>query len=62
MQNINQRIEGSKLIIEIDLSQEQGPSTRGKSITIANSGFGTINHPEFKDCGFKLNVWKRLPK
>jgi hypothetical protein len=35
--NIAARVEGRTLIIEIDLDQDFGPSSSGKSITIASS-------------------------
>ncbi len=62
MQNITQRIEGNKLIIEVDLTQEIGLSDNGKSINVANSGFAILSDPEYHSYGFKLNVWKRVLK
>lgn len=62
MQNVTQRIEGNKLILEIDLTQEIGLSETGKTINVANSGFATLKDPDYFSYGFKLNVWKRLVK
>lgn len=62
MQNINQRVEGSKLILEIDMAQDFGVSQSGKTMTVANSGFAKVEHPEITGIGFKLNVWKGLKK
>lgn len=62
MQNIVQRIEGNKMILEIDLTQDFGKSTSGKTLTVANSGFAKIEHPAVQNGGFKLSVWKGIPK
>lgn len=59
MENITQRIEGNKLIIEVDLTHEIGLSNNGKSVNVANSGFAILNDPDYHSYGFKLNVWKR---
>jgi hypothetical protein len=41
MLNITQRIENGKLILEIDLSQDHGPSSTGRSNIVASTkGWG----------------------
>jgi hypothetical protein len=43
MQNVKTTVKGTKLTIEIDLSQDFGPSTSGKTNIIATtSGFTSI--------------------
>lgn len=37
MTNVETKIEGNKLIITVDLSQNQGPSSTGKTDGIASS-------------------------
>ena len=37
MQNVKWEIKDGKLIIEIDLSEEFGPSKSGKTITVAST-------------------------
>ena len=37
MQNINYEVKDDKLMIEIDLTKEFGPSKSGKTITIAST-------------------------
>jgi len=37
MQNVKWEINGDKLIIEIDLTKDFGPSKSGKTITIAST-------------------------
>jgi hypothetical protein len=37
MQNVEWKIDGDKLIIEVDLTKEFGPSKSGKTITIAST-------------------------
>jgi hypothetical protein len=56
MQNVNMKVEGSKLIIEVDLTQNHGPSKSGKSDTVASThGFAKI--PGTKDTRIGLNVF-----
>jgi len=37
MQNIQMRREGDKLLIEIDLSKDFGPSASGKTVIVAST-------------------------
>ena len=37
MQNVEWKVDGDKLIIEVDLTKEFGPSKSGKTITIAST-------------------------
>jgi len=56
MQNVNYEVKDDKLIIEIDLTKEFGPSKSGKTITIASTrGNQTI---EGTDVVIGLNVYK----
>lgn len=59
MQNVTQRVEGNKLVIEIDLTQNFGPSTSGKTNIVAKSGFAKVEHPAIEGVGYNLNVWKK---
>ena len=38
LQGATHRIEGNKLILEIDLTQDFGPSSTGRSHVVASSG------------------------
>jgi len=56
MQNVKYEIKDDKLIIEIDLTKEFGPSKSGKTITIASTrGNQKI---EGTDAVIGLNVYK----
>ena len=56
MQNVKWEIKDDKLIIEIDLTMELGPSKSGKTITIASTrGNQKI---EGTDAVIGLNVYK----
>jgi hypothetical protein len=44
MQNVAMRVDGDKLVIEVDLSKEIGPSSSGKTILIASTE-GNANVP-----------------
>jgi hypothetical protein len=51
MQNVAMRVDGDKLVIEVDLSKEIGPSSSGKTILIASTE-GNANAPGHE--GMKL--------
>lgn len=58
MQNIITKVEGSKLIIEVDLTKEFGPSKSGKTIVIASTqGNQRVAGPK-GDVMVGLNVYK----
>jgi hypothetical protein len=61
MKNIQMTVEGDKLIITVDLNQEFGLSSSGKSITIASTE-GNISVPGREDVKVGLNVYKPKPK
>ena len=61
MKNIQMTVEGNKLVITIDLNQEFGLSSSGKSITIASTE-GNISVPGHEDVKVGLNVYKPKPK
>ena len=61
MKNIQMTVDGDKLIITVDLSQEFGLSSSGKSITIASTE-GNISVPGREDVKVGLNVYKPKPK
>ena len=56
MENVVMRIEGEKLIIEIDLSVKGKPSKSGKSVVIATTR-GNAQIPE-RDELIGLNVYR----
>ena len=56
MQNVEWEIKGDKLIIEIDLTKEFGPSKSGKTITIASTRGN--KQVEGTDAIIGLNVYK----
>ncbi len=55
--NMETRVEGNKLVIEVDLTKEYGLSGSGKSIKIASSD-GNIAVPGREDVKIGLNVYK----
>ncbi len=61
LKNIQMSVEGNKLIITVDLDQEFGLSSSGKSITIASTE-GNISVPGREDVKVGLNVYKPKPK
>ena len=56
MQNVKYEIKNNKLIIEVNLTQEFGPSKSGKTITIASTRGNT--KIEGTDAVLGLNVYR----
>ena len=61
MKNIQMDVEGQKLIITVDLSQEFGCSSSGKSMIIASTE-GNIPVPAHDDLKIGINIYRPLPK
>ncbi len=55
--NIVTRIEGDKLIMEVDLTQEHGETGSRKSTKVASSD-GNMSIPGREDIKIGLNVYK----
>lgn len=59
MKNVNMKVEGQKLIIEVDLTKEYGRSASGKTIIIASTeGNAKIAAAVPGDVNVGLNVYK----
>ncbi len=61
MKNIEIKVDGDKLTIIVDLSQEFGLSSSGKSITIASTE-GNVSVPSREEVKIGLNVYKPRSK
>lgn len=61
MKNVEMNVEGDKLIIVVDLKQEFGLSSSGKSITVASTE-GNISVPGHEEIKIGLNIYKPRPK
>ena len=61
MKNVETKVDGNKLTIIVDLSQEFGLSSSGKSITIASTE-GNVAVPGSEEVKIGLNVYKPRPK
>lgn len=61
MKNVQINIEGDKLVIVVDLNQEFGLSSSGKSITVASTE-GNIAVPGREEVKMGLNIYKPRPK
>ena len=57
MKNMSMQVNGSKLVIEVDLSQDLGPSKSGKTVLIASSE-GNVSCPGREDVKVGLNVYR----
>jgi hypothetical protein len=57
MKNMNMQVNGNKLVIEVDLSQDLGPSKSGKTILLASSE-GNVPCPGREDVKVGLNVYR----
>ncbi|GCE09216.1 hypothetical protein [Dictyobacter aurantiacus] len=61
MKNIEMKVEGDKLIITVDLTQEYGFSASGKSITIASTD-GNVSIPEHEHIKAGVNIYRPRSK
>ncbi len=55
--NVNMRVEGKKLIIEVQMDQDFGPSKSGKTIIIASTE-GNVSAPGNDEVKVGLNVYR----
>jgi len=63
MKGVNKRVEGDKLILEIDLNQNFGESSTGRSFVIASSeGFEKIEERPGMSFSLNVNLSKRHAK
>ena len=58
MKNVDMKLEGNTLIIKVDLSQESGPSSSGKTVIIASTE-GNVSVPGMEDKKVGLNVYRK---
>ncbi len=58
--NVEARIENNKLIIEVDLTQDHGPSTTGKTNVIATTAGSRAIPTEFGTVLVGVNVNKKI--
>ncbi|MBN1627577.1 MAG: hypothetical protein JW944_13720 [Deltaproteobacteria bacterium] len=58
MKNVQLKVEGNILKIEVDLSKEFGPSASGKTIIIATTE-GNVSIPGTEDKKIGLNVYRK---
>jgi hypothetical protein len=58
MKNVEMAIEGNILVIKVDLSKEFGPSSSGKTISIASTE-GNVSVPGMEEKKIGLNVYKK---
>ena len=57
MKNVELTVEGTMLTIKVDLSQEFGPSSSGKTIIIASTE-GNVSIPDREE-KIGLNIYKK---
>ena len=57
MKNVEMKVDGNILTIKVDLSQESGPSSSGKTIIIASTE-GNVSIPGAEDKKVGLNVYR----
>ncbi len=59
MQNVSFQVEGHQLVITVDLDQELGVSSSGKSILIATTGGNvSVAVPGYDEIKVGLNVYR----
>ena len=57
MQNVDFDMRGDRLLIVVDLTQELGESSSGKSVIIATTG-GNVSVPGREEIKVGLNVYR----
>ena len=57
MQNVEFQVQGNQLVIVVDLTQEVGVSSSGKSLIIASTS-GNVAVPGFETVKVGLNVYR----
>ncbi|HOC58344.1 MAG: hypothetical protein KBA28_02295 [Syntrophaceae bacterium] len=60
MKNVDMKVEGNILTIQVDLTREFGPSASGKTIIISSTE-GNISIPERDEIKIGLNIYKKKP-
>jgi hypothetical protein len=58
MKNVEMAVEGNILTIKVDLTEEFGPSSSGKTIIIASTE-GNVSVPGDEDKMVGLNVYRK---
>lgn len=58
MKNVNMELQGKKLVITVDLTEEHGPSSTGKTIVVATTS-GSVPVPGYEHIKIGLNVYKK---
>jgi len=58
MKNVEMTVEGNILTIKVDLTEEFGPSSSGKTIIIASTE-GNVGVPGDEDKRVGLNVYRK---
>jgi hypothetical protein len=58
MKNVQMSVEGDILTLKVDLSEEYGPSSSGKTIIVASTE-GNVSVPGRDDVKVGLNVYKK---
>ncbi|TAJ43611.1 hypothetical protein [Methanofollis fontis] len=58
MKNVDMKVDGDRLVITVDLSQEFGASKTGKSITIASTE-GNVSVPGREEIKIGVNVYRK---
>ena len=59
MQNIDMKRDGDRLMIEIDLSKEFGPSSSGKTVIVASTR-GNASVPDTDGTMIGINCFKYM--
>ena len=59
VRNVNFDVQGDILTIQIDLSQEYGTSSTGKSLIVATTG-GNVDVPDTEDVKAVLTIYRPL--
>lgn len=59
MKNVEMKVEGSKLVITVNLDENQGPSKSQKSIIIGTTG-GNVGVPGMENARVGVTVYTKV--
>lgn len=62
MKNVDMKVEGHILTIKVDLSQDFGPSSSGKTIMIGSTLGNKAVSRTYPDVRVGVNVYKKIEK
>lgn len=58
MKNVEMQVKGNKLVLEVDLTKDFGPSSSGKTVVVGTTA-GSVKVPGKDEISVTLTVYKK---